>query len=76
MNAKEMFEKLGFIHRENNDGVMCEKYFGGQVELSIYFNKMYKELVVGGLRRNGWRLKYEIILAVVQQCKELGWLNE
>lgn len=76
MNAKKMFEKLGFIHQENDDSVICEKYFGGQVELSIYFNKMYKELVVGGIRRNGWRLKYETILAIVQQFKEMGWLDE
>lgn len=75
MNAKEMFEKLGYeadlfcqkdhtieyLRREEDD------FFGTSVVSSIIFNKRLKKIKIVGI------LKIEDIQAINKQIEELGW---
>lgn len=76
MTAREMFENLGFNYGKNENSIFYQKHFGEIVDISIHFYKEDKRVVFGGIRRNFWVIKYELLKAIHNQLIELGWLDE
>lgn len=78
MNAKEMFEKLGYetnpywqkdhtleyIKRENDD------FYGTKLLCSIVFHKRLKKIKILGT------ITLDDVKAINKQIEELGWNNE
>lgn len=67
MNAREMFEALGYECKDDGLFILYDK----DDEHWFNFSKKYENLLVGNYYVNRDELK-----AVVQQTKELGWLDE
>lgn len=76
MNAKEMFEKLGYIQKIQNNVIYyfkeinIPKRYGGSMFYYINFILEDKEIFIS---RN---LKIEELQAINKQVEELGWNNE
>lgn len=72
MNAREMFEGLGFRSRKRIDTeiVWTRKVRDDFIEKEIIFNLEVAKLSIEG----GWVTKDEM-LAVSKQCEELGWFD-
>ena len=78
MNAKEMFEKLGYetelfwqkdhtieyLKREEDD------FYGMAVMTSIIFHKRLKQIKINGI------INKDDLQAINKQIEELGWLDE
>lgn len=67
MNAKEMFEKLGYTFKEDRLSIsyeIDEQYY-------FVFHKYQKQIGVGN-----FHITLDELKAIIQQCKELGWLDE
>lgn len=86
MNAKEMFEKLGYACDEGCDSITYSKYIdlknGGVAHCYIDFDKVNK-IVEKDKSEAGFSHKHynskitlEELQAINQQVKELGWLDE
>lgn len=82
-SAKEMFEELGYYYRyikgDCSEDVIQYQDFGRTVlrkeDLSKYiiqFNLMSKCIVTTDLTF----INIELLQAINQQCKELGWLDD
>ena len=82
-SAREMFEELGYFYRyikgDCSEDVIQYQDFGRTVlrkeDLSKYiiqFNLMSKCIVTTDLTF----INIELLQAINQQCKELGWLDE
>ena len=82
-SAREMFEELGYYYRyikgDCSEDVIQYQDFGKTVlrkeDLSKYiiqFNLMSKCIVTTDLTF----INIELLQAINQQCKELGWLDE
>ena len=73
MKAKEMFKKLGYKKISdsvnwliyNFDEIFEIRFYKPQQDISIYY---YDETVNS--------IDMEELQAIIQQCKELGWLEE
>ena len=84
MNAKEMFEELGFKKTETYGGFIqfikpCRS-LNWDPEYSIVFTlkeKQYQECVANS--RSNWTdsmpVSIPLYLAITQQMKELGWIE-
>lgn len=68
MTAKEMFDELGYIEAIRNSTDICS------------VSKKGHHLRFDGVNKVLWNdhafLTLEEIKAIIQQCKELGWLDD
>ena len=80
MNAKEMFEELGFEQTRNDDNYIeyVRNGLGGYI--SILFSLRWKSIksTYGYQARgtNYHEISPDELKAIIQQAKELGWLEE
>lgn len=68
MNAKEMFEKLGFFQYANNKKFIC---YTGEYESGwkrIKFKLEKKKLTIHS------DVNIDMLQAILKQCEELGWM--
>lgn len=75
MNAKQMFEKLGYKKYASGDCIFYEK--GSIMRHIIQFNlkdKIFYSYTACGMANQTKSLTANELKAVNQQCKELGWL--
>ena len=72
MNAREMFEGLGFRSRKRHDTeiVWTRRVRDDFIEKEIVFNLEVAKLAIDG----GWVTKDEM-QAISKQCEELGWIG-
>lgn len=77
MNAKEMFEKLGFVLYANIDGPSYKKKMGRTV-FRILFSDSEKIYYVDGSVHGEPLLEMTVGLhaAITQQMWELGWISK
>lgn len=76
MNAKEMFEGIGYKLSEAYSEDTLISYFDGKKNITIEFyikNKQFKK--AKGVF-DCVAIKESELKAIIQQCKELGWLEE
>lgn len=81
-SAKEMFNKLGWSHKYikgdcSEDTIQCKDmtktmFLDCQNLPNIQFNLISKRIVINDLRF----MSLDILQAINQQCKELGWLDD
>ena len=71
MNAKEMFEKLGYKKRAFGDCIFYEK--GSIMRHIIQFNLKDKSYTECGMANSIKSLTANELKAVQQQMNELGW---
>ena len=69
MKAEQMFKELGWKRAQDNDSVVS--YYHKRYDETIEFSKEYKEYYVYNLG-----IDMGILKAIIQQCKDLGWLDE
>lgn len=67
MEAKEMFEELDFEY-SNNGSQIC--YYNENEDEYVWFFLESKTLEVE------FDIEMDLLKAINQQCKELGWLDE
>ena len=71
MEAKEMFKALGYEEREETTSMYCIKsYINHNTNSIIYFDDDKK------IDIDNRFISIELLKAINQQCKELGWLDE
>ena len=82
MNKDITLEDLGFI-KEKTPYENCilyttkELYFNREIEFWTDNKKIYNNLNYGGFQMKGsMPLDLELIQAIYNKCKELGWLDE
>lgn len=74
MNAREMFEELGYKRNVENEKIIyLIETEGSFYYQEIIFNLLQKVIVIDG---NFLEVAIEnnLLKAIVQQCKELGWI--
>lgn len=71
--ADKMFKELGYDEITEDDEYIKYQDSGNE-DLNIIFDKKYK--VVCGFPTYDYFLDMEILKAINQKCKELGWLDE
>lgn len=75
MNAKEMFEKLGYRLTDDSD-LDYMTYKKGDIEINfIIFEKVYhcsKQLILTWVPI---KVDVDLYKAITQQMKELGWIE-
>lgn len=74
MNAREMFEALGYKRNEESEKIIyLIETEGSFYYQEIIFNLLQKVIVIDG---NFLEVAIEnnLLKAIVQQCKELGWI--
>lgn len=81
MNAKEMFKKLGYEYVFINEcGLKIISYyvstFEGRPLWDISFDLYWKEINVNTHYGTPKSLSVDEVKVIIQQCKELGWLDE
>lgn len=80
MTAREMFEKLGFEQTENDDNFIEYQRDDGDQHAEITFSlKAKKFRAIYGRYEFGMTYHYvtsDELKAIIQQAKELGWLDE
>ena len=73
MNAKEMFEESGYKRSEKNGGINYFQRFGnGYVRITFDLSK--EEVAI--FTNMGYVIESDLLQAIIQQAKELGWLEE
>lgn len=70
MTAKEMFEKLGYERITLNEDLYLINYFIDELDDYISFVNS-KRIYIPDMS-----LSMDMLKAINQQCKELGWLDE
>lgn len=71
--ADKMFEKLGYdVMSENDEKIKYQD--SGNEDIYIDFDKKYK--VISGCPTYDYFLDMDILQAINQKCKEMGWLDE
>lgn len=79
MEAKEMFEELGFKYKKYKyEEIMCYKTYGpggnaGMTYLSLTFQTEHKHIIVQDIDLNYAIIDMKLNKAIQQQIKELGW---
>ena len=68
MNAKEMFEKLGYELLEKYDDVIT--YYNVEYDRYIYFYSLTYVIEIGNEDKE---FNYEELQAINKQVEELGW---
>lgn len=82
-SAKEMFEELGYTYQESYfDEKLDEINYvkKGRWTRQIHFSLSYRCVSVYRIDDNDIRkpayFSTNLVQAIIQQCKELGWLDE
>ena len=85
MTAKEMFKELGYSitsHEEDDLIIYCNTKFGINIDKSkVLFDKYKSNFQVIGTHRYtkntySHNISLELLKAITQQMKELGWLDD
>lgn len=75
MNAEQMFKELGYKKSTNIDAIAySEKLDGTFHHFEITFYLLEKEIVIG--TNMEYVIENDLLQAIIQQCKELGWLED
>lgn len=75
MKAQEMFEELGYRRSTDIDAIAySEKLDGTFHHFEITFDLLEKEIVIG--TNMEYVIENDLLQAIIQQAKELGWLEE
>ena len=69
MKAEQMFKEIEWKKIKDNDSVIA--YYHDRYSETIEFSKEYKEYYVYNLA-----IDMVILKAIIQQCRELGWLDD
>ena len=72
MSAKEMFEKLEYEYKENENYISYTYCVKEIIEFSLKTKKFVKEDIWG----TSLRITLEELKAINKQIEELGWNNE
>lgn len=71
MNAKEMFEELGYVkENEDKDGF---DWRHKEINYLVYSFSLEDKTVMPS---NMYTIDMSDLKAIYQQCKELGWIDE
>ena len=73
MSAKEMFEEQRYKRNEENEQITYLQRFGSGY-FRITFDLSEEEIAID--TNIGNIIKNDLLQAIIQQCKELGWLEE
>lgn len=73
MNAKEMFEAQRYKRNEENDKITYLQRFGSGY-FRITFDLPKEEIAIDTNMENV--IESDLLQAIIQQAKELGWLEE
>ena len=79
MNAKEMLEKLGYNLFENIWHKNLITYIKTPIEVEVEFDLIDKTYSVGKNEYDyfaNYNIDIEMHIAITQQMKELGWLDD
>ena len=79
MSAKEMFEALGFLINSNDKDVMSyvsNKIYNPAHKVAVVFYNDLKSVSVHCGYGKANLINVNLLKAINQQCKELGWLDE
>lgn len=71
MTAKEMFEKLGYVEREETTSMCCIKSYINFKTLHIIYFDYDKQIDIGNTM-----ITFGLLQAINKQVEELGWNNE
>ena len=75
MNAEQMFKELGYKKSTDIDAIAYrEKLDGTFHHFEITFDLLEKEIVIG--TNMEYVIENDLLQAIIQQCKELGWLED
>lgn len=75
MNAEQMFEELGYRRSTDIDAIAySERLDGTFYRFEITFDLLEKEIAIGTNMENV--IENDLLQAIVQQAKELGWLED
>lgn len=75
IKAQEMFEELGYRRSTDIDAIAySEKLDGTFYHFEITFDLLEKEIVIG--TNMEYVIESDLLQAIIQQAKELGWLEE
>lgn len=72
MKAEQMFEELGYKRNEEDEKITYLQRFGSGY-FRIIFNLSKEEITIGSNMGNV--IESDLLQAIVQQVKELGWLG-
>lgn len=76
MNAEQMFEELGYKKSMDIDLVVYRKKLDGTFHyFEVTFDLLEKDIVLDD-GYEAYTINYALLKAVIQQAKELGWLEE
>lgn len=73
MNAREMFEEQRYKRNEENEEIIYLQRFGSGY-FSITFDLSKEEIAIDTNMENV--IESDLLQAIIQQAKELGWLEE
>lgn len=75
MKAKEMFEKLGYRRSTDIDVIKYSKKLDDTVYwIKVMFDLLEKEIVLDNNGYEAYIITCDLLKAINQQCKELGWI--
>lgn len=75
MNAEQMFYELGYEKSTDIDAIAySEKLEGTFYRFEITFDLLEKEIAIG--TNMEYVIENDLLQAIIQQAKELGWLEE
>lgn len=75
MTAEQMFEELGYKKSTDIDAIAySEKLEGTFYHFEITFDLLEKEIAIG--TNMEYVIENDLLQAIIQQAKELGWLEE
>ena len=75
MNAKEMFEKLGYRRSTDIDVIKYSKKLDDtSYWIEVMFDLLEKEIVLDDNGYEAYIITCDLLKAINQQCKEFGWI--
>lgn len=77
MNAREMFEKLGYRRSTDIDMIKYSKELDDRFYLiKVMFDLSEKEVVLDNNGYEAYIITCSLLKAINKQCEELGWIEE
>lgn len=75
MNAREMFETLGYRRSTDIDMIKYSKKLDDTFYwIKVMFDLSEKEIVLDNNGYEAYIITCDLLKAINQQCKELGWI--
>lgn len=75
MNAKEMFEKLGYRRSTDIDMIKYSKKLDDTFYwIEVIFDLLEKEIVLDDNGYEAYIITCALLKAINKQCEELGWI--